>query len=332
MPEISKSGQIAPPATSETQDLKPEPEAGKSELKLEPGNPVPGPAIPKPDGPKPQNVPGVETAKPGILKAEDLKSDTGAMTSQSPGPMDQPKARAAESLTPPSKAEESQNQSGISAPVPVSEPPGPRTEDMPPRNETAGARPDEPTEETLRSPPSPLQDESVAKWVRLPNTSKVSDVIGDRLDPFGGAAGTAAEASRDARAHADKDLSFEAESSHDQPNIRPSRGADPAEEHPLRRPVGPNPSIGSRLPNESRSEAGSPRVEAVPHIVEHDENFWTISRLYYNSGRYYRALWKANVQKFPKIDELPVNAVIVIPSVEDLDPAYIDPPRVSNDY
>ena len=39
-------------------------------------------------------------------------------------------------------------------------------------------------------------------------------------------------------------------------------------------------------------------------------------------------LWKANDQRVPKIDELPVNQVIVIPPVEDLDPAYIDPPRV----
>jgi nucleoid-associated protein YgaU len=66
----------------------------------------------------------------------------------------------------------------------------------------------------------------------------------------------------------------------------------------------------------------------VPHIVERGENFWTISRLYYNSARYYRALWKANARKVPEIDGLQVNDVIIVPPVEDLDPAYIDPPRV----
>ena len=34
------------------------------------------------------------------------------------------------------------------------------------------------------------------------------------------------------------------------------------------------------------------------------ENFWRISRLYYSSGRYYRALWKANAYKYPEIDKL----------------------------
>ena len=68
-------------------------------------------------------------------------------------------------------------------------------------------------------------------------------------------------------------------------------------------------------------------MESVPHVVERNENFWTISRLYYSSGRYYRALWKANAYKHPEIDKLTVNDVIMIPPVEDLDPAFIDPPR-----
>jgi hypothetical protein len=62
-------------------------------------------------------------------------------------------------------------------------------------------------------------------------------------------------------------------------------------------------------------------------VVERSENFWTISRLYYSSGRYYKALWKANAEKYPQIDMLQVNDVIVIPAVEDLDPKFIEPPR-----
>jgi nucleoid-associated protein YgaU len=63
-------------------------------------------------------------------------------------------------------------------------------------------------------------------------------------------------------------------------------------------------------------------------VVEPRENFWTISRLHYGSGRYYRALWRANAAKFPAIDRLHVGDVILIPPVEDLDPEYVDPPRI----
>src|SRR5262249_55810388 len=44
------------------------------------------------------------------------------------------------------------------------------------------------------------------------------------------------------------------------------------------------------------------------------------------SGRYYRALWKANADRCPRIDGLRVNDVIIIPPPEDLDPSAIEPP------
>ena len=62
------------------------------------------------------------------------------------------------------------------------------------------------------------------------------------------------------------------------------------------------------------------------HRVEGKENFWDISRMYYNSGRYYKALWKANEDKVPQIDKLYRNTVLRIPPPEELDPAYILPP------
>ena len=62
------------------------------------------------------------------------------------------------------------------------------------------------------------------------------------------------------------------------------------------------------------------------HKVEGKENFWDISRMYYNSGRYYKALWKANEDKVPQIDKLYRGTVLRIPPPEDLDPAYIDSP------
>lgn len=67
------------------------------------------------------------------------------------------------------------------------------------------------------------------------------------------------------------------------------------------------------------------RVEPSLHIVSRDENFWTISRLYYGSGRYYRALWKANSEKYPDIQKLYVNDVILIPAPEDLDMSQVEP-------
>lgn len=67
----------------------------------------------------------------------------------------------------------------------------------------------------------------------------------------------------------------------------------------------------------------SSRVEVVYHPVAAGENFWTISRLYYGSGRYFVALWGANKKTVPVIDELYENQVIVIPAQEDLDPALI---------
>ncbi len=129
-------------------------------------------------------------------------------------------------------------------------------------------------------------------------------------------------------AHADKELSFEVESTRYSSRTRSVSTADQSGVRPATSPVGiESPALGSRLPNHAGSDVESPKVETVPHIVERGENFWTISRLYYSSERYYRALWKANDRKYPRIDILHINDVIIIPPVEDLDPAFIDPPR-----
>ena len=88
----------------------------------------------------------------------------------------------------------------------------------------------------------------------------------------------------------------------------------------------PVKSIGNENSRPAKTDA---KLETVLHKVEQNENFWTISRMYYNSGRYYRALWKANVDKVPEITRLYINTVIRIPPPEDLDPSFIDPPGVS---
>ena len=63
--------------------------------------------------------------------------------------------------------------------------------------------------------------------------------------------------------------------------------------------------------------------ESVPHVVQKRENFWTISRLSYGSGRFYKALWAANKHLVPVIDELYVGTTILIPPPEALDPSLI---------
>ena len=66
--------------------------------------------------------------------------------------------------------------------------------------------------------------------------------------------------------------------------------------------------------------------DTILHKVQPGENFWTISRTHYASGRYYKALGKANSDQFQRLQDLYVGAVIRIPPPEDLDPSLIDPP------
>ncbi len=60
------------------------------------------------------------------------------------------------------------------------------------------------------------------------------------------------------------------------------------------------------------------------HTVRSGENFWTISLLYYRSGRYGKALWAANKNVVPAFDGLAVGDKIIIPRPDRLDPALIE--------
>ena len=110
----------------------------------------------------------------------------------------------------------------------------------------------------------------------------------------------------DPNAHADKDQIFDVESP--PVGIR-GQSANPDEAR-------------TRMPPKRREG----KLETVLHKVEGRENFWDISRMYYSSGRYYKALWKANEDKVPEITRLHQGTVVRIPPPEDLDPAYIEPP------
>jgi nucleoid-associated protein YgaU len=68
------------------------------------------------------------------------------------------------------------------------------------------------------------------------------------------------------------------------------------------------------------------QVDPILHTVQRSENFWTISRSYYGSGRYYKALHAANVKLVPVISELYVGTTIKVPPVESLDRSLFDPP------
>jgi nucleoid-associated protein YgaU len=67
-------------------------------------------------------------------------------------------------------------------------------------------------------------------------------------------------------------------------------------------------------------------IEPVTHRVQRGENFWTISKDYYGSGRYYKALWSANRDRVSAPDQLTVGQTIVVPPPESLDRALVEPP------
>lgn len=72
------------------------------------------------------------------------------------------------------------------------------------------------------------------------------------------------------------------------------------------------------------AESKARAIEPIEHIVQSGENFGTISKLYYGTLRYYRALWKANVDRVPAIDQLVVGTSVRIPPPEALDARLID--------
>ena len=160
-----------------------------------------------------------------------------------------------------------------------------------------------------------------AGWVSIPNSGRLpidgADDVATKAGDSDPAIGSRSIIARDMRAHTAKDIGFELESS--QPRT-PSRGAGDQAQTGERFAAG----AGSQA---ERDALDAPRVESVPHLVERGENFWSISRQYYNSGRYYRALWKANAERYPDISVLHVGDTIMIPPPEELDPKYIVAPR-----
>ena len=87
------------------------------------------------------------------------------------------------------------------------------------------------------------------------------------------------------------------------------------------RPASLPPAVVPPESTKSRDDA----IEPVTHVVQKGENFWTISRLYYGSGRFYKALWAANQDQVSAPDRLFVGTTIKVPPPERLDRSRIDP-------
>jgi nucleoid-associated protein YgaU len=196
-----------------------------------------------------------------------------------------------------------------------------------------------------------MRELALAGWVAIPNTGKVPLVSGEILERDAGGGGDRV-AENDSqpvrRAHVEKGARFEIETTRPAPKPEPDprgngsaveRNGIPPDDGPPSRRHTARAQIGSSAGQLGRSDgssstgvelapdSGATRVDTVYHVVEPKENFWTIAGLYYGSPRYYRALWKANASEYPKIDRLYVNDIVKIPPPEDLDPAYIDPPK-----
>jgi nucleoid-associated protein YgaU len=186
---------------------------------------------------------------------------------------------------------------------------------------TAGRGSPEPAPANPTSPPVTVQKDGT-RWIPIPNTGKIPVDGSEEPEAAPGAIGDESgqnrRPARDPRAHAAKDMNFETAAS--QPELPTPEAAETS------RALAAS-TAGARTALAARSGGSAERVESTPHIVERDENFWTISRQYYSSGRYYRALWKSNEAKYPDINVLHVGDVITIPAIEDLDPALILPAR-----
>ncbi len=69
---------------------------------------------------------------------------------------------------------------------------------------------------------------------------------------------------------------------------------------------------------------GAPGQVPPIHTVANGESFQTISKLYYKSDRYAKALWSINKKVVPDPDHLTPGARIIIPPPNQLDPALIE--------
>ncbi len=325
-PEVVKPDLPAPPLES-------------SEPSAKPANPATEQEAHRPAETRNEKPSGVNLSKPKVLREEDLKPKHEGLSHEAPVNTVQPEPTN-QSETLGKKAEDSPTlketppvvpKPGESAPVvskpgpaeppartPASEPDASRMPERSIRDKAVGGGPGASAPESTGSASRTMRDQAEAGWVRIPNKGRIPWEVGGDPDASGRASRRGSEPALDRR------IGSELGS--------PVFPGEDTDARGIGGSASPRTGLGLAVPDIEPTEgpragAGSSRVEPSLHIVNRGENFWTISRLYYGDGRYYRALWKANSKKYPNIEEIHINDVILIPAVEDLDPAYIGSPR-----
>jgi nucleoid-associated protein YgaU len=343
----AKPDPVAPPsldpAAPKPEPVLPEPTAPKSEpVKPEPAAPKPGPKV-EPT-PKPESMP---PAKPDPAPAPAVIEPKPEPTLPT-FPADEPMPTKASDLPPlgtepklPDPASPKPAEAAVAKPKPLAPPtpdpqptppptPAPKPEPRPavpvmepdPKQAPAPAKelnvkplepipslapavePVEPNPMPVTAPPAPSDPIPEATPVpsnRMPAFDKAPTPIG--ADPAPAPAAT------------------------DVPTIRNLGKRRPAEPEIESQPRPTAPIADAPMPREA--VGARERVEPILHTVRSGENFWTISKLYYESGRYYKSLHSANRKLVPDIRELYVGTTIKIPPIEDLDPTLIDAPSRS---
>lgn len=100
----------------------------------------------------------------------------------------------------------------------------------------------------------------------------------------------------------------------------------PAEASPVRRASAALDDLAATPAPQAAPADDVEPLEPLVHVVQKRENFWTIAKQYYGSGRFYRALWSANRDQVESIDKLYVGTTLRIPPPERLERSLIDPP------
>ena len=312
----------------------PAPAASTALEAAEPSSPVAsGPSKPEDAPPMPDpGAPAVVTPAPAPSSASDTALspapalspvvDLPAPAAPPPSPAPPPESAAPASPASPDPA------ANDAAPAPAPELPSPANAQIPPAPSEAQGFP-APTEATAPELPAPV-------YGQIPATPPAAK----SPEPVEAPTVALAPDSEEAPAQAKDIPNFAPPPQHEPPATRPTENASGGSLVTI-------PNVGKgRLFGEDLERSDPPadttierpkapandavdRVESVPHLVQKGENFWTISRLSYGSGRFYKALWAANKHLVPVIDELFVGTTILIPPPEALDHSLILPARTT---
>jgi nucleoid-associated protein YgaU len=286
-------------------------------------NTKPQPEVSRPEAAKGEKPPGTETPGSNLLVGSLEPNRAGAPagvqgTAAPPRTMEQPGTLGPKAESPPQSRDVVPGVPRSEEPPAAAPPSGSATPEKPARDDATSLGPGTSAAEPAGSSTQAVPEPSETGWVRIPNKGRIPSQLAADSDAAG----------RPARDPSlDRPAGFESGSPAPRTPGRPG-GTDARDiEGSSALAAGLGPSVaGPRTPAESRAGAGSSRVEPSLHKVARGENFWTISRLYYGDGRYYRALWKANAQKYPDIKDIHINDIVLIPAPEDLDPALVGLP------